>query len=354
MSLERSRRFEVKTFADEMQEKWEKAKAMYARKVAKIPTRIFPGGSKPTIKEIFQVMDTRYDCDEQDLYDEQHVLYPVNIPPKYSLKGVLKHFSDIEADGFKPRKLLDHHHVVGYVWYWQLDQNHSFSRKHIQVLANVIVASIVGAGDADKKTHEWADRFVRAFMAYNNRNPDTSETEHFLGMWWRSNWDLIKFGRAKLELIKAKIREARSRIPNTPFHPFEYPELAKEQDRTAFLKNAGMWAIWWHLDNELTYNGLDTEFKGNAANAFLESNDMLEAFGSSSVSDGVPDYVSHAQFNKPFVKCLMEDIREDHPWKQTPEAADAARRKPWMDENDAVDLILGNKFDELIGGMQLQ
>jgi hypothetical protein len=43
-----SRRFEAETFADELVPLWEKAKDMYARKLAKIPARVFPGGSKPT------------------------------------------------------------------------------------------------------------------------------------------------------------------------------------------------------------------------------------------------------------------------------------------------------------------
>jgi hypothetical protein len=38
----------AETFADELVPLWEKAKDMYARKLAKIPARVFPGGSKPT------------------------------------------------------------------------------------------------------------------------------------------------------------------------------------------------------------------------------------------------------------------------------------------------------------------
>jgi hypothetical protein len=196
-------------------------------------------------------------------------------------------FGDIESDGFKPRKIQDHQHVVGCVWYWQMDKCHSFSRKHSQVLANVIVASIVSAGPMDNKTAEWVDRLLCAFMNYNLRVGDTTETEEFLGLWWNSDWDLIKFGHTKMDKIRKKIREAKKKIPNAPFQTCEYPLLASKQDRTTFLKNAGLWAIWYYQELEEDYDGIDQGFKGDIAQKFLDSNNLVNAFGTSGVSDAV-------------------------------------------------------------------
>jgi hypothetical protein len=67
----------------------------------------------------------------------------------------------------------------------------------------------------------------------------------------------------------------------------------------------------------------------------------------------MPDYVTHAHFDKPSVKALMYDIKENHEWKNIPSTADAARRKPWMPENDAMDLIHGNSLEVLISNLQL-
>ncbi|KAF1972604.1 hypothetical protein BU23DRAFT_568817 [Bimuria novae-zelandiae CBS 107.79] len=114
-----------------------------------------------------------------------------------------------------------------------------------------------------------------------------------------------------------------------------------------------MWAIWWLLGLDAEADSINLEHKADAADAFLDSSDLLSALAGARVEqDGTPDYLTPAHFEKSIVKALMKPINENHPWKNIPPHVERARND-WMDAEQAVDLVTGATLEDAFQGMQL-
>ncbi|KAJ4350454.1 uncharacterized protein N0V89_009075 [Didymosphaeria variabile] len=353
----RGRQLEQELAAEEHEEnlpqlrlQWQHLTEMLDIKLAKVPARLFADGRKPTIHDIISCRYNRYDLTFRDItLTHPDVCFPAHIPRLCTLVDLFERYDDIEAHNFKPRKLDGRGQADYLVWYWQLDQDHSFSRKHPQVMANVLLALMVQREeDVTRDMSLWADQLVKAFMYYNFRVPNTGPTEDFLQMWRNSNWDLIKFGSTKIKLIKHKLAQLRATIPKTREEAQKF--LQSHIDEAIQNPDDSTYALWFFLESDWEMNETDKEAK---ARFDSDTDALADAFAMSGVTHDMPAYFTVADLEKPLVKALAEPTRKglDHPWNRHPGPNPV--RVEWMDQNLALQAILGDRLDVLLASLYL-
>lgn len=67
----------------------------------------------------------------------------------------------------------------------------------------------------------------------------------------------------------------------------------------------------------------------------------------------MPEYVRLEHFDKPLVKALEAPVGRtaEHPWNIYPQ--EERKSRPWMDQNAALDKLLGDGLDKAFGSLQL-
>lgn len=141
-----------------------------------------------SVHEILSCPDYfRNDVSVYMLYKAGHHCFLPRVPIQYSLYTLFEKHGDLEADNFKARKTHGHEQAASLIWFWHLDGGHSFNLNHRQVMANILVFTII---EDELGIPTEIQEFVKAYMdAFRNQTYGRAATavqvEGFVHVWCR-------------------------------------------------------------------------------------------------------------------------------------------------------------------------
>jgi hypothetical protein len=187
-----------------LQELHARAIHQLSRKMSCIPAHVFPNGRKPTITDIYTA-------------NESAICIP-SIPPELQLPSVLTHYDKLAAAKFTVDASQGATPINLALWYWGMDQTHSFSRKHRQMRYNIVMACIVRTSP-DLSAHlpssalDFADALINAWIWSVSQQDDFEAQAHFLGLWADGPWDVMLIGRKDRARMEVAARAMSQFVP---------------------------------------------------------------------------------------------------------------------------------------------
>jgi hypothetical protein len=169
-----------------LQELHARAIHQLSRKMSCISAHVFPNGRKPTITDIYTA-------------NESAICIP-SIPPELQLPFVLTHYDKLA------------------LWYWGMDQTHSFSRKHRQMRYNILMACIVRTSPdlsarLPSSALDFVDALINAWIWSVSQQDDFEAQAHFLGLWTNGPWDVMLIGRKDRARMEVAARAMSQFVP---------------------------------------------------------------------------------------------------------------------------------------------
>jgi hypothetical protein len=182
----------------------EQAVATLEHKLSLIPDRVFTTGHKPTISDIY--------------LNNREALYMLKIPEHLQLHLVSEHYHEFVAMDFKARKLEHKMNIALAIWYWQMDENYSFSRTHRQVRYNILMACVVCTSAnpllyVTPAAHNFCIALINAWVWSVSRQDDSEKQAESLSLWAEGPYDLMYFGKKKRDRMVKAIAELEQYVP---------------------------------------------------------------------------------------------------------------------------------------------
>jgi hypothetical protein len=227
-----------------------------SRKLSRIPAYIFPSGRKPTISDIYTA--------------NASAIFVPNIPPDLQLPFIFTYYSKLASANFTVSPSLGATPINHALWYWALDQTHSFSRKHRQMRYNILMACIVRSSP-ELSAHlptpalAFADALINAWLWNVTHQDDFAAQARFLEIWANGPFDLILFKSKARARMEHAIKQLGQYVPKLGalggdigfWEGLKYTSPWK-------LKTFGpAWAMRWIVEVEQA--GRDIEGKGKEA-----------------------------------------------------------------------------------------
>jgi hypothetical protein len=181
-----------------------KAVSQLHHKLSRIPERVFPSGRKPTISEIYT--------------NNAEAVHIAGIPEHLQLAFVFEHYELFVAADFKVRKKEGDMNINMAIWYWQMDETHSLSRKHKQVRYNIMMACIIRASpelgsEVTQEARDFCDALINAWLWSVTRQDEYTMQARFLNIWANGSYDLMHFGRKARDAMDVAIRALEQYVP---------------------------------------------------------------------------------------------------------------------------------------------
>ncbi|KAF2786502.1 hypothetical protein K505DRAFT_398840 [Melanomma pulvis-pyrius CBS 109.77] len=312
----------------------ERAQRNLEFKLLKVPMRVLV--KRPTI---------------QDIYKETQYTYLQDVPEAYQLPFFFSNYQDILESKFTARKVHQRDEITKAIWFYQLDNRHSFSHHHMQIRLNILLMIIVAAAPrpflyCDPASHAWREDFLMAWESSVERQQDPSFfEERFVTHWRRSEWEFVFFTKHQLDKIRVYLRKTMcAGIPKLPFEIPDYRlrgyELGYDQHCKNGLGWAFQWLMHWYNKDRLHEEVEAAEALRHTAKGVDEMDVDMDA--DMDVDEDVP--LSRELFEKPIVRALLEDVVDDGTIVAD---EDEARYKPWMDWKVAMNLLTGKPVGEV-------
>jgi hypothetical protein len=246
-----------------------KAISQLHHKLSRIPERVFPLGRKPTIMEIYT--------------SNAEAIYIAGIPEHLQLPFIFEHYQLFVAADFKARKKEGDMNINLAIWYWQMDDAHSFSRKHKQVRYNVLMACIIRADSVlgrkvASPALEFCGALIDAWVWSVTRQDEYVKQAEFLEMWQNGPYDLMYFGRKAKDAMDAAIRGLEQYVPS--LKPFVNEDVSfwegLRYTPPKKLKTYGpLWAIQYIVDAERMGHQIEVLGKNAEAETALASETFI-------------------------------------------------------------------------------
>ncbi|KAH3970465.1 hypothetical protein HBI56_131080 [Parastagonospora nodorum] len=308
----------------------EKAVRLLVHKLKCIPARVFPSGRKPTIIDIYQ--------------NNVAAFHIPNFPPCYQLDFVLGNYHLFVAADFKVRKKEGDMNVSLAIWFWQMDQYHSFSRRHLQVRLNILMACIIGLSTEPHRyvtedALEFSTALLDAWLWTVTRQDDYEKQEIFLTQWVNGPYDLMRFGKkARLEMCRA-VKNLEKYVPDPQYAPPDNVPIWEGVKYVSpkFVKTFGpAWAIQHIVAVEKSGKKIDELGKTGEVEDALATGSFFAGFGSMGLGPE-PSGLSLEVFGRPLVQALLheeEDLDMAVP-------AEGGLGEAWMNPADAIEMVEG-------------
>jgi hypothetical protein len=226
------------------------------RKLALIPARTFPFGRKPTISDVYA--------------NNEAALTVPSIPRDFQLQFFFMHYATMASSSFTVSKSSNWEPINFALWYWNVDQSHSFSSIHRQVRYNILMACIVRASPAlsanlPASALTFADALVNAWLWAVTRQSDCSKQEQFLDIWSNGPHDLMFFGRKVRDRMESAVRQLGAYVPKIEAPGGDgvgFWDGLEATDPSRLSTFGPAWAMAWIVQMEQTgrhIEGLDRE-----------------------------------------------------------------------------------------------
>ncbi|KAH4113365.1 hypothetical protein HBI65_195790 [Parastagonospora nodorum] len=308
----------------------EKAVRLLVHKLKCIPARVFPSGRKPTIIDIYE--------------NNVAAFHIPNFPPCYQLDFVLGNYHLFVAADFKVRNKEGDMNVSLAIWFWQMDEKHSFSRKHKQVRYNILMACILAVSTeplnyVTEDALEFSSALLDAWLWTVTRQDDTEKPEIFLKLWVNGPYDLMLFGKkARLAMGRA-VKNLERFVPDPKYAPPSEVPLWEglKYVPPKFVQTFGpAWAIQHIVAVEKSGETIDHLGQQAEVEDALADGSFLTGFGSMGLGQSSSG-LSFELFEQPLVKALLHEMEEDVDMT----SADPEQSESWMDPADAIAMLEG-------------
>ncbi|KAF2871688.1 hypothetical protein BDV95DRAFT_607105 [Massariosphaeria phaeospora] len=210
------------------------------------------------------------------------VYYP-GAPPDLQLGTYFRLCNDVARGGFRVKSNQESI-VNSLVWYYGLDEAHSFSSFFKDVRYNVFLMAFVWASGSDAtycpiEAHGFIVAYIEAWMEglveYPEQTLNAFTARHkFITMWGKGTFDLIHFNRSQQKKVQAKITEFNKlqipldRLPT----PANFVNACKQQmllpeDLQRFGPAlAYQWLLAMRTEAETKQEEIDTSFEDQMEN----------------------------------------------------------------------------------------
>jgi hypothetical protein len=261
-----------------------------------------------------------------------YAIYVDGIPADCKLEYILDSYDNLKAWNYRI-SIGQSFNLSRFIWYWQIDDTHSFSHKHKVVRYNIVTMSLVcGAEDniryCDGTALDFAWAFLRAWINTLVKHDDFNEQEKFLQLWRSSGLDLMHFGRTQQQLMKHRLLALKEMaLPILPFKMDEFLNAnRKELDLDVVKKFGPAIALRWCLAQE------DFGYQANADEIATNIDAELGQLG----LDMEDRYdLTAIDWEWPPLRALMQDPVPQMPHPvPTPDA-----RRFWYSPSKAIDLM---------------
>ncbi|KAI4638362.1 hypothetical protein J4E93_010162 [Alternaria ventricosa] len=290
----------------------------------KIPSRVFPSGRLPTLRDIYENPDS---------------LIVPTIPPNLQLDFVFANYNDFAAANFLARKNDQDIKVCMATWHWQISQTQSFSSWHKEVRFNVLLAHIVlNTPNARKFLAEklivFLEQFVGAWLetAMHIEYDGKEKRDYWIARLWRtSQYDLVHWGKQARGRMGAAVKALEACVPPQEYATDDFWSVARQMPVEEYQKHGSAWAMQFIIYKEKKEKVVAKDLQNeHAQDQFSKGN--FSGFSNLSIDETVPSYLSEELFNQPLVKALLVDVRNMQ--VQMPE-----KFAGWMDPQKAIELI---------------
>lgn len=211
-----------------------KAMAQLDHKLSRIPARVFHSDRKPTITDIYAA-------------NAETIAVP-SIPPTLQLDFIFENYSRFAAADFKASNAKGTDDVNLAIWYWQMDQDHSFSRKHRQMRYNILMACIMCVipepeRHIDASALEFCTAFLDAWLWTVTRQDEFEMQAQFLSLWANGPYELMHLGSKQRGAFENAMKALEQYVPNVLPDEDAFWEDLKITPKAVLKKFGVAWAM---------------------------------------------------------------------------------------------------------------
>ncbi|RMZ73864.1 hypothetical protein GMOD_00004663 [Pyrenophora seminiperda CCB06] len=309
-------------------------------KLKKIPARVFGGGRKPTIR---------------DIYERPETLINPTVPKHLQLDFIFSNFNTFAEGNFMARKRDQNRQISAAIFYWDMDRKHSLSTHYEDIRYNILLAHLVledpkSRSQLDENLATFLQWLIYAWLETAMRveiEEDESRNIWIYQIWKQRKFDLIRWtNKRQSQKMAAAVHALKIKVSKPPFDVDQFWTEAREQSAEDFRRHGASWALQYIIYKEQEAKDILAGDLVLEAQDSLNNGSLVSHFAGlgMDLGDSVPEHLSEALFEQPLVKALLVDITDDITFER-PQGLrvlpNEGTESCWMKPEEALALLEG-------------